>query len=327
MLSQFELAYLLQQGGVMNLAAFVEQDDDIMPDMFYAGAIDVFSSEGKQWAIPFGLDMLVMYYNRDLFAQRNVPYPQVGWTWNDFLDRATVVNHPPDVFAYGLHYNNEFAVYEPITFIYQFGGRIFDSLQSPTRAMFNEDATIEAMTFYASLIHQHGVAPMSEEITRLGRPYPWRAVLQGQVAMWTGMYGERGGLTWPMEWDMNWDVVPLPRQQQAATLGLVEGVFISQTSAHPDKRWLWIKFLSEQMPQSLMSARRSLLQSAEYEQRVGNEVALTARVAVEEAIMVNPDLLGFEKALGAMQKAFEAIRKGDVTPAEALDAAQQQSDF
>jgi len=40
------------------------------------------------WAIPAGVDMLVMFYNQDLFDQYDVPYPEVGWTWGDFLDTA-----------------------------------------------------------------------------------------------------------------------------------------------------------------------------------------------------------------------------------------------
>ena len=327
MFSQFEMLPLLQQQTVMNIAPLMEQDDEITPDMFYSGAMDVFNSEGKQWALPFGLNMLVMYYNRDVFDRYNAPYPQMGWTWNDFLDRATVVNHPADVFGYALHYNDQFAIFEPVTIIYQYGGRIFDSLQNPTRATLNEAANIEAMTFYASLIHRHSVAPLLEEVAQMGRPYPWRGVLEGRFAMWTGMYGDRGGIAWPTAWKMNWGMVPLPRQQHAATLGMVEGLFVSAQTQHPDECWLWIKFLSTQMPNALMPARRSLAQSAEYEQRVGSEVAVTARAAVEEAILVNPNLLGFEKALGAMQQAFEAIRNGDATAEQALDAAQAQGEF
>ena len=271
---------------------------------------------------------MMMYYNKDLFDRYGTTYPQLGWTWGDFLDSAIAVNNPSNgVFGYALQYEGDSAVYEPLMLIYQHGGLIFDSLQTPTRATLDDPLNIEAMEFYASLIYDHQVAPAPDDPLLRQRPYPWRGVLEGRFAMWMLTLADRGGERWGWRWNMNWGVVPLPRDQHAASMGMVDGFFISSQTAHPDECWLWIKFLSQQMPYFLMPARRSMAESGGYESQAGAEVAVAARAAVEEAILVNPELLGFETALSAMQQAFQAIRAGEVTPAEALDAAQQQSGF
>jgi ABC-type glycerol-3-phosphate transport system substrate-binding protein len=325
--SQFELPQYLDQQAILSLTSFVEQATDLNADDFYPGALDVFRSQGKLWGLPTGIDMMVMYYNADIFDQYNVPYPELGWTWDDFEALAGATSHPPDVYGYALHYEGQFAVFEPVMFIYQHGGRVFDSLQNPTRATLNEPLNIEAMAWYADLIYAEDIAPMPEEVSRLGRPYPWRAVLDGRFALWSTMYSDRGGQRWPQSWEMNWGMVPLPRDRNAATLGMVDGVMISSDSEHPDAAWLWAQFLSEQMPPFRMPARRSLAESRVYEDQVGAEVAFTARAAVEDAVLVNPELWGFDSAVDAMVLAFEAIRQGEATPQIALDEAQQQSGF
>jgi len=326
--SQFELPQLQAQDAVMSLDSFIEQDEALNLDDFYPGALEVFTNEGRRWAIPSGIDIMMMYYNKDLFDQYGVAYPQLGWTWGDFLDRAIAVNNPSnDVFGYALQYEGDFAIYEPLILIYQHGGRIFDDLQAPTQVTLDDPLNIEAMEFYASLIYDHRVAPAPGNPLLRQRPYPWRGVYEGRFAMWMLTLADQGGGRWGRGWDINWGIVPLPRDQNAVTMGTVDGLFISSQTAHPEECWLWIKFVSQQMPYFLMPARRSMAESNEYETKVGAEVAIAARTAVEEAILVNPELLGFETALAAMQQAFQAIRGAEVTPAEALDAAQRQSGF
>ena len=73
--------------------------------------------------------------------------------------------------------------------------------------------------------------------------------------------------------------------------------------------------------------RRSLAESPAWEQVVGYDVAVAARTSLEGAMLVNPELMGFEAALNAMVEAFSAVRIGDVTPETALMNAQEKSGY
>ena len=42
--------------------------------------------------LPQNLSSLVVYYNRDLFDAAGVPYPEAGWTWDDFLAAAKALD-------------------------------------------------------------------------------------------------------------------------------------------------------------------------------------------------------------------------------------------
>ncbi len=328
MASQFELPQLQQQQVILNLSAYYDQDEEIQEEDFYPEAVNIFASQGKRWAVPFSINLLMMYYNKDLLDRFGVEYPRSDWTWADFLDIALRANDPNEnIFAYALHYENELAVYEPVLFIYQHGGQLFDNFQNPTDFTLDDPLNVEAMEFYAGLIHTHNVAPTQEQSRRMGRPYPWRPILQQNIALWTLMLSDRGGITWPMDWEMDWGVVPLPRDAFSATMATAEGLFISSKTEQPDECWLWVSFLSQQMSPNQMPARRSLAESNAWEQAVGYDVAVAARTSLEGVMLVNPELMGFETALNAMVEAFAAVRLGDINPETALMNAQEKSGF
>jgi multiple sugar transport system substrate-binding protein len=325
--TQFELAQYLASSAVLDLSPLIEQSEELDMADFYPAISRVFKSRGRQWALPFGLDMMMTFFNKDLFDRYGVSYPEIGWTWSDFLDRAQALTRRSDnTYGFALQYSDDFGLFEPLMMIYQHGGRIFDSLDTPTRATFDEPLNIEAMNFYASLTQVYHVAPSSEEAQRFGRAYPWSGIFDGRFAMWSMMYSQRGGVQWPTPWRMNWGMVPMPRDVTGGTLTIANGLYISSDTEHPMEAWQWITYLSTQSPPSAMPARISLAESQRFGQTVGFEIAEAARASVADAIMVNPELLGFEKELGAFTEALGQIRSGEVTPDIALTAAQRKAD-
>ena len=91
--------------------------------------------------------------------------------------------------------------------------------------------------------------------------------------------------------------------------------------------WNWISFVSQHVPTRQTPVRRSLAESADYEQQVGPEVAAVARASMEGALLLSPDLAEFEEALGTFSQAFESIMAQRATPEEAMTWAQRQSAF
>jgi len=322
--SEFALGSLREEGAILDLTPFVEQDAGFSLDDLHPGTVGLFTREGKLWAIPSSADMLVMYFNQDLFDQYNVPVPQVGWTWDDFLSALQGLRDPEaDVFGYApnLQY------LDPLMFVYQHGGRIFDDLQNPTRTTFDDPLTVEALDWYNKLVYEYGLVPTPEEAREIfgTRDDIQNGVYLGKVGMWTGMFSERGGRFWLGEWKMRWGMVPLPRDAQAATLTIVEGYFISSQTQHPDVCWQWIAFLSQQAPDRGVPVRRSLLESTAYGQQVGGEAAAVARASMENVLLLPPELSEFADALEIFGRAFGMIYAGQATSQEAMAAAQEQS--
>ncbi len=329
--SQFALSWLQDQGSILDLTPFIEGDDSFDASDFYPGTIGLYTGEGKTWGIPAGVDIMVMFYNRDLFDQYGVPYPELGWTWDDFLNTALALRDPDaDVFGYAPNYAQQQGMFDPLAFIYQHGGRIFDDLQDPTRTTFDDPLTIEALEWYTRLIYEYDVAPTPEQAREaFGGGGLASGVYLGKVGLWTGMLSERGGRgpLWITEWNMRWGVAPLPQDERPATLTVIEGYFISSQAAHPDACWQWIAFLTQQIPHRQSPARRSLVESTAYEQFVGGDIAAVAQASMENALLLSPRLVEFEQALGVFGQAFEAIINERSTPEEAMSWAQEASPF
>ncbi len=324
LVSPYAVTEMRAQGEILSLDPFMEQESFERAD-FYPGTIDMFAAQGKTWAIPAGVDTLVMFYNQDLFDLYGVPYPQGEWTWDDFLISGLGISDP-DAGIFG--YVSTPQSSDPLLFIYQHGGRIFDDLQDATRVTFDEPLTIEAVEWYVALSNDHNVAPTPEQAHqafRVGERGLFRAILESKVGMWVGMFSDRGGLTWPVEWYMNWGIAPLPRDAQSITGGMVEGYVISSQTEHPDACWLWVDFLSGQSPYRLAPARRSLAESEAYELQIGEDVVAAVRASLESAVLVPSDMSDFNAAMEAFFAAVDEAVAGNLTPEEAMRWAQDEA--
>jgi multiple sugar transport system substrate-binding protein len=322
--SQFALSWLQGENQIRELTPLIEQDQAFDRSDFYPGTMELYTREGEVWAIPAGVDIMVMYTHRDLFEANGVPEPQIGWTWDDFYATTLSLRDPvADVYGYAPSLD----LFDPLTFIYQHGGRIFDDLENPTRTAFDDPLTVEALEWYADLHFDENVAPTPEQAEAFGRGGVRAGIYRDKVALWTGMLSERGGRGWPTEWPMRWGVVTLPRDREQATLTLVEGYYISAQTDQPDAAWAWLAFLSGELPNRQTPVRRSLAEGFEYEEQVGPHVAEVARASLDGALLLSPELAEFEDALGLFEQAYRAIMEQRSTPMEAMNWAQQQSRF
>ncbi|MBN1873586.1 MAG: sugar ABC transporter substrate-binding protein [Anaerolineae bacterium] len=319
--SQFELDFFLAEGWVANLNALVERDEDLNWDDFYPGTATAVSGEGLYWGLPVGVDVIVMHYNKRLFDQYNVPYPQIGWTWQDFLERAAAISHPDNgIFGYAYHDTGDFGLLEPMMFIYQHGGRMFDDLNSPTHPTFNEPLTVEALAWYGALIHRHHVAPMVGERST---PYPLTGIEEGKFGIWMGWFSD--------DREAYWGIAPLPRDAQSTSMATISVLYLSSQTTHVDASWEWMKFLSAQIYPNLIPARRSIAESTAYADRMGSDIVIVANEAIANMIPFSLNLEGdFGNRWGmissALNEALSKIRSGEDAQT-VLNEAQRKAGF
>lgn len=312
-----------ERGDLLSLTPFIQGGAFDLDD-FYPSLLTPYSIDGSVWAIPADVNPAVVYYNRDLFDQYGAFYPESGWTWDDLLQAALEIRDP-DEDVFGIVASPFFA----IPFIYQHGGRVMDDWQSPTRATFDDPLTVEAVQWFADLTHEYDVMPSPQEMGDLygsnGEPpyLFWR----NKAGMYIGWLSDQGGETWGSDWNMSWGVVPMPIDAQASTLAVGNAYSVLAYTAYPDACWEWIVFLCEQMPLYTMPARRSLVESAAYEEMVGPEVAAVARASMENMLFVGGGRAGFDPNMMAFFQALYEIADGNVTALEALTELQRQAEY
>jgi multiple sugar transport system substrate-binding protein len=327
--NQFTFAQLRYQGDLLDLSPLIEQDAAFDYADFYPGTLNLFSGEGRVWGLPAGVDPLVLYYNKSLFAAAGLDVTANTWTWDDMLAAALAVRNPENGdFGYAIFEQQLDLI--AMVMIYQHGGRLVDDLDNPTQVTFNDPLNVEAMDWLQSLYHTHDVAPTREQANDAfgyGEQAIYRGVLGGKVGMWPGFFSERGGTDWPADWsNLSWGMVALPQDAQAVTTGFAGGYAISLASPHPEAAWKWLTFLSEQVPPDLVPARRSAAESREFSERYGDEIAAAARRSVETITLISPNLVQFQTPLEAFSQAVQSIVDGSTTAQEALDGAQKQAE-
>lgn len=323
MVNQSFLSQLIDEGIPISLNTFISEDEDFTTDDFYPSTIEALSVQGQVWAIPYMADVTVMVYNKDLFDKHNVPYPGVNWTWDSFLETAQLLTHE-GLGEYGYAYQSAgggMGYSEAMLWMYQNGGRLFDDLSNPTRLILNDPLNVQALQFYADLIHRHRVAPRPGARQT---PYPTAGIEGGKYAMWMGELGE--------DWDdLNVGMAPLPRGQAAATFGSVLGFIVSSEAEDPRACWEWISFVSEHAPPGLVPARRSLAESDDVMRSLPSGAVEAARASLPHLMALTFNMQGqlganWGTAMQAYSTALSQIQNGEPVQA-ALDEAQAKSGF
>ena len=322
-----------ERGSILALDSFIEQDKSFDQSDFFPGAMNTASDEGQTWAIPAGVDPFVMFYNKDLFDQNGVDYPDFEWTWDDFLNAAIAISDPDagkygyGPAAFGLNSGNMDSWF----FIYQHGGRIPDDIQNPTRVIFDDPLTIEALEWYADLFHVHHAAPIAEQtLGSFGGAIEYsiyNGIFDGHVGQWIGTLSGRGGQFYYFsEWPFRWGMVTLPRGAQPFSYAFGDFFAISSQTDNPEAAWKWLAFLTEQVPLRLMPARMSVAESAIYKEQVGEEIAAFALDAMDGAAF--PRRRSSDEYLNQLDLFWDAVGKiinEGLTPSEAMSWAERES--
>jgi ABC-type glycerol-3-phosphate transport system substrate-binding protein len=319
------------QINMLDLTALVESDASLDLSDFYPGTVELFTGGGAVWAIPTGVDLGVMYYDRGLFDQYGVSYPEIGWTRDDFLDRALALRDPEaGVFGYGMRRPT---LNDARWFVYLHGGQIVDDLLDPTQTTFDDPLNIEALEWYADLLYKYGVAPTREQASDFGFPPSDSGAgavdlgfVSGKVGMLMGRFSEKGGI-WVLSgapWTRPWGMATVPRDARSSTLAWGEGLAISGETQYPEACWQWVLFLSEQLPRRTIPARRSIAESDEFDRLVGGDIAAVARASIENALPVY--YRAGDMAYAIFDEAITDIVNGDALPDEAMAWAQRESE-
>jgi multiple sugar transport system substrate-binding protein len=304
---------------------FIEEDKRFDLDDLYPVAAEFYALDGQQWAIPSHLDPVVMFYNVDLFDRYGVAYPETGWTWEDLLDKAIALRDPTQgVFGFAADPQDVFL------FVHQHGGQILDDWRNPTHTTFDDPLTLETLQWYDALVNEYDAAPTLDQAGVAFPPYSslYYGFLKDKVGMIMSTFSSQGGARWgEWQWEMQWGMAPLPRDQVEATLAVCGGYALSATSPHPEASWTWLSFLSEQIPLYGVPARKSLAESEAFAEHVGAEAASVGRHAVQHAWAPYYARSEAAEALENFGTAVDYVVNRDMAPLEALDWAQHRATF
>jgi multiple sugar transport system substrate-binding protein len=199
-----------------------------------------FQYKGTSVATINGHDTFLIYYNKNLFDEAKVAYPNDTWTWDDWLVAAKKLtnNEEGENKRYAMKTGNV------LVYVYSFGGNVFDSMDNPTKVVFNSPETIEALRFVQDAIWVHKVAPSYDTSDSFDT---------GRIAMdIDGSWAPSGRrhIT-----DFKWDMADIPtyKNKPRRTAAYFAGYSVNKASKNPALAYAFARFFQEDEGQTILS--------------------------------------------------------------------------
>ncbi|MBQ7469392.1 MAG: sugar ABC transporter substrate-binding protein [Pseudobutyrivibrio sp.] len=159
---------------LLDLTDKIAASDVIDMSNYYEGIVNLYQSDGKQYAIPKDIDTIALWYNKTIFDEMGVAYPDDTWTWDDFADAAAKLTndeHWGFALAPG---NNQEGYYNTI---YSMGGYVISD-DKKTSGM-DDPNSIKAVKLFTDMI----AAGSCPDLATVSETDPNELLCAGKTAM------------------------------------------------------------------------------------------------------------------------------------------------
>lgn len=276
-----------RQSLLMNLGDFIDADTSFDIDDFYPGMLEHSQWDGGTWAVPGEGDLWVIFYNRDLFDAAGTPYPQCGWTWEEFLATANhlTIQEGNHIVQYG------FVNLSPHHYLFK--GLSEYRGYRPSESLQNLDLmhplSVEIVKQYTDLAS--GGSSLLEEVqTYDGEAEQSRRAfdlcVNGQAAMWLDRVSSYSLLGYTPLSQTQISMVTLPFGDDPTSYLSADRFVMSKGTLHPEESWRWLRFLTYQVlrnPRVRLPARQSVAQDVRYWERWEDRERDTINYALKHA--------------------------------------------
>ena len=135
---------------LLNLSDLIEESDKIDLANYPESLVTTYQNEdGDQLAIPKDIDTCAVWYNKTMFDEAGIAYPEAGWTWDDFREIAKQLTKA-DGSQYGTAIKPGSYQESWYSTIYAYGGEVIS--EDKTKSGFDDPKTIEGMQVIENII-------------------------------------------------------------------------------------------------------------------------------------------------------------------------------
>jgi len=194
--------------------------------------------------LPFDCHVDILYYNKDMFDEASLAYPNTRWTWDDLLRSSIKLKE---------HFNNKgINDYTPLAgvsysqFIMENGGKILD--RDRMVCTLNTPEAIGGLQFLSDLIHKYHVAltPEAENSVVGGNPF----IKEKCSMIYGGAYMMQAYIS---KATFDWDITYRPRGKVWLAKNLSCGLSMNPNSRNKDAVWRLMKFFVSHKAQKIYS--------------------------------------------------------------------------
>lgn len=228
------------------------------------GSFGPLTKDGKPYGVAFSNPPMVMFYNKTLFQEKNLPTPtelaaKGEWNFENFIETAKALTDSSKG-IYGYNGNDSWKVWMDCTYwmVSGFGGDVFDE---SGKFIYNSPEAQQGIQMYMDLIFKDEVNPKPGDTVTFD---------SGKIAMFKSSVSYAG--TAKNITDFEWDIAPLPQSPESKYVEAGFAGYVMFKNADPAKeaaRKDLFKFLTNKESMLVTSAyfvpsRQSVLSSDEY---------------------------------------------------------------
>lgn len=213
-------------------------------------AVTIRGLDGKIYGLGLSNQLILMYYNKDIFDEYGIEYPgttvEEAWEWDEFVDIAKQLTvdvngkHPDEegfdatqTEQYGVAFNSMYQ-FQYMWAAYANGGGIISA--DGTEFLWDKPESLEGIQKVADLFNVHKVAPAttSSLVSSIGSAD--KAMISGDVAMYfNGSWDLSNVINAQKEAGVNYGVAVLPKMEKAITSNSGGPAVMFNTTEHPEE--------------------------------------------------------------------------------------------
>lgn len=220
---------------LMPLDDKLSSSESVKIDNYLDSMVDMYNLNGKQYAIPKDFDTIGVWYNKQIFDEAGVPYPEDNWTWEDMEELAAqLTKTDKSIYGIAAPYANQEGFYNTI---YATGGKIVS--EDGEKSGYDEAETQAGIQCWIEL-QKAGISPTQASLEQTPA---YNQFLSGKLAMyWTGSWFLAQVLD--SDFKESIDVAALPTiDGNKATVIHGIGNCVYSKSKNPEEAWKWVEFL------------------------------------------------------------------------------------
>ncbi|WP_028390227.1 ABC transporter substrate-binding protein [Bacillus cihuensis] len=213
------------------LDSYIDKNGEEYKSDFYESLWNYNSVGGETLGLPVGYTTHVVYYNKDLFDEKGLEYPQAGWTWADLQETAKKLTNK-DKKITGFAFPGKPDPYDFEMYLWGNGASYVDS-DGKLKGNLNSTKSIETFSMFQDML-KDGYA-----ITTEG---------SGDTEMKSGKVGMFINGAWYLsplkEAGINYGVVEVPTFENGKSVSIVSssGIAMSKSSKHKEAAFEFMKF-------------------------------------------------------------------------------------
>ena len=132
---------------LLDLTDKIKDSDLIDPENYPEDIWGLYTYDDKYYAVPKDIDTIALWYNKKMFDDAGLSYPDETWTWDDLYEAAKKLT-TGDKYGFCMNTSNDQDTY--YNMVYSMGGYIVND--DHTKSGYDDANTIKAMDYVGKLL-------------------------------------------------------------------------------------------------------------------------------------------------------------------------------